>query len=184
MATKKVSAVDIKELYYGEIDLIKEDLTAEALKTLLAKKGTELKQVTNIHQDTWTIEEAEASQESYTDQLSGLTYRRGAKTMGDLTFNFTIGRYDYATKKDFIGGATIGENGWKRSRGAKDIEYCLIALTEDDQYCILPVASIKAREAQTDKAIGIAVVGTMLIPEVESVAPEYWFDKSAVDAES
>jgi hypothetical protein len=180
MAGTKVSAVDIKELYYGDISLITTDLTAEALKTLLS--NSELKKVANIHQDTWTIEEAEASQDSYKDQLSGLTYRRGSKTMGDLTFNWTIGRYDYETKADFIGGETIGENGWKRSREAVEKNYLLIALTEDDQYCVLPEASIMAREAQTDGAIGIAVVGTMLIPQASEVSPEYWFDKSAVDA--
>lgn len=181
MAGKKISAVDIKELHYGPVSLIQEDLTAEALKALLA--GGDLKKVQNIHQDTWTIEEAEASQDSYKDQLTGLTYRRGKKTMGDLTFNWTIGRYDYETKKDFIGGTTIGENGWKRSREADDVNYLLIALTQDNQYCVLPEASVMAREAQTDGAIGIAVIGTMLIPENEAVAPEYWFDKSAVDGE-
>ena len=179
MAGNKISAVDIKELYYGAVNLVQDDLTAEALKTLL--DGSSLKRVTNIHQDTWTIEEAEASQDSFKDQLSGLTYRRGKKTSGDLTFNWTIGRYDYETKKDFIGGATIGGNGWKRNREADEINYLLIALTQDDQYCVLPEASITAREAQTDGAIGIAVKGTMMVPENDKVAPEYWFDKSAVN---
>lgn len=181
--TKKISAVDIKELRYGATSLIKDDLTAEALKALL--EGTGLKKVQNIHQDTWTIEEAEASQDSYKDQLSGLTYRRGKKTMGDLTFNWTIGRYDYKTKQDFMGGSSDEEGTmWKRSRDAEEVNYLLVALTQDDQYCVLPEASIMAREAQTDGAIGISVIGTMLIPENEKVAPEYWFDKSAVYPEA
>ena len=60
-AGKKISAVDIKELWYGEPSLVTEDLTGAALKTLI--DGSSLKKVPNIHQDTWTIEEAEASQE-------------------------------------------------------------------------------------------------------------------------
>ena len=82
-AGKKISAVDIKELWYGEPSLVTEDLTGAALKTLI--DGSSLKKVPNIHQDTWTIEEAEASQDSFKDQRNGLTYRRSAKSMGDVT---------------------------------------------------------------------------------------------------
>lgn len=182
-AGKRISAVDIKELWYGVPSLVTEDLTGAALKALL--DGSSLKKVPNIHQDTWTIEEAEASQDSYKDQRNGLTYRRSAKTMGDVTFNWTIGQYDYATKADFLGGE-VSETGntWKRSRESVEINMLLVALTEDDQYAVLPKASISAREAQTDGAIGIGVVGTMQLPDNEAVYPEYWFDKSEVNSTS
>lgn len=178
MAGKSVSAVDIQRLWYTDITAITEDLTGAILKTILASA----KEVTNIHQDTWTIEEGEPSQDSYKNQLTGATYRMGAKTMGDVTFNWTIGQYDYATKAEFMGG-TATDGSWKRKRGAVVVEKALIALTEDDQYCVLPKANITAREAQTDGAIGIAVVGTMMEPDITTVAPEYWFDKSEVDSE-
>ena len=177
MENKKISAVNIKKLWYAKPTAITEDLSGEALKTLLSSSST--KQVMNIHQDTWTIEEGESSQETYKNQLTGATYRMGAKTMGDVTFNWTIGQYDYETKAEFMKG-TATATSWKRDRGATIIEKALIALTEDDQYCVLPKANITAREAQTDGAIGIAVVGTMMEPDNVNVSPEYWFDESEV----
>lgn len=188
MATNpQISAVDIKRLWYADADSVSQDLTG-ALVYAMVKEGGTATEIHNVHQDTWSIEEAEPSQDSYKNQLSGATYRMGAKTMGDVTFNFTLGRYDYATKAALMGGSTIkgttpnqaNDMGWKRERGVVEIKKCLIALTKDDQYCVLPYANVTAREANTDGAIGIAVIGTMLEPLNEAVSPEYWFDASEV----
>ena len=176
----QISAVDIKRLWYADEDAVSADLTGTALYALVKTNGsaTEIK---NVHQDTWTIEEGDPTQEPYRNQLTGSTYRMGAKTMGDVTFNFTIGRYDYATKKELMGGEIINtDKGWKRARGIVEVKKCLIALTQDDQYCVLPYANVVAREANTDGAVGIAVVATMLEPLNEAVMPEYWFDASEV----
>ena len=178
--TVQISAIDIKKLWYAETSAVTADLTGTLLKTILASA----KEITNVHQDTWTIDESEPTQDSYRNQLTGNIYRFGAKQMGEVTFNFTIGRYDYVTKKDLLGGDVINvDKGWKRARGAVDIKKCLIALTEDDQYCVLPYANVVAREASTDGAVGIAVVGTAMEPETETIMPEYWFDASEVASE-
>ena len=176
----QVSAVDIKRLWYADEDAVSTDLTGVALYALVKDDGAAT-EINNVHQDTWTVEEAESTQDSFKNQLTGSTYRMGAKSMGDVTFNFTIGRYDYATKKELMGGEVINtDKGWKRSRGIVEVKKCMIALTEDDQYCVLPYANIVAREANTDGAVGIAVIATMLEPLNEAVMPEYWFDKSEV----
>lgn len=174
-----MSAIDIKQLWYTDTANVTESITAATLKTLITG-ATEVK---NVHQDTWSVEESEPSQDSYKNQLTGSTYRMGDKTMGDLQFSWTIGRYDFATKADLMGG-TATETSWARPRGVVEVRKCLIALTEDDVYVVLPYANVNAREANTDKAIGIAVVGTMMEPENEAVMPEYWFLKSAVDSAS
>lgn len=176
----QISAVDIKRLWYADEDAVSTDLTGAALYALVKDDGaaTEIK---NVHQDTWTVEEAESTQDSYKNQLTGSAYRMGAKSMGDVTFNFTIGRYDYATKKELMGGEVINTGkGWKRARGIVEVKKCMIALTQDEQYCVLPYANIVAREANTDGAVGIAVIATMLEPLNEAVMPEYWFDASEV----
>ena len=54
--------------------------------------------------------------------------------------------------------------------------------TDDDQYCVIPRADIGAREATTDKAVGIPVSAVELEPQNAAVAPEYWFDSSEVTA--
>ena len=178
--TVQISAIDIKKLWYAETSAVTADLTGTLLKTILESA----KEITNVHQDTWTIDESEPTQDSYRNQLTGNIYRFGSKQMGDVTFNFTIGRYDYVTKKDLLGGDVINvDKGWKRARGAVDIKKCLIALTEDDQYCVLPYANVVAREASTDGAVGLAVVGTAMEPETETIMPEYWFDASEVASE-
>ena len=178
--TVQISAIDIKKLWYAETSAVTADLTGTLLKTILGSA----KEITNVHQDTWTIDESEPTQDSYRNQLTGNIYRFGSKQMGDVTFNFTIGRYDYVTKKDLLGGDIINvDKGWKRARGAVDIKKCLIALTEDDQYCVLPYANVVAREASTDGAVGLAVIGTAMEPETETIMPEYWFDASEVASE-
>lgn len=156
------------------------DLTGALLAALLKDAAT--KEVKNIHQDTWTIEESESSQDGYRNQLTGSIYRMGTKTMGDVTFNWTIGQYDYATKAEFLGGVATAKS-WKRPRGIVEIHKTLIALTEDNQYCVLPYANVAGREANTDGAVGIGIVGTAMEPENDAVSSEYWFDSSEVVTE-
>lgn len=180
----KISAVDILKLYYCAPSEISADLTASALATLLADT-TKVTEILNVHQDTWSMEEAEPSQDSYKNQLTGSVYRMGAKTMGDITISFTIGQYDYATKAALLGGSVINDTnsnpiGWKRARGIVEIKKCIIALTEDDVYLVAPYCNISAREANQDGAISINVTATILEPQTTAVHPEYWFDKAAV----
>lgn len=176
----QVSAIDIKKLWYADTSQISTDLTGATLNELVHNEKT--KEIKNVHQDTWTIDESEPTQDSFRNQLTGNIYRFGVKQMGEVTFNFTIGRYDYSTKKDLLGGDLINtDKGWKRARGAVEVKKCLIALTEDDQYCVLPYANVVAREASTDGAVGLAVVATAMEPETEEIMPEYWFDASEVN---
>ena len=121
-ATVQISAIDIKKLWYAETSAVTADLTGTLLSTILRSA----KEITNVHQDTWTVDESEPTQDSYRNQLTGNIYRFGAKLMGEVTFNFTIGRYDYVTKKDLLGGDVINtDKGWKRARGAVEIKKCL-----------------------------------------------------------
>ena len=69
--SKKITAVNIKKLWYGETSAISADVTGQTLHTLL--QGETLKEVSNIHQDTWTFEEAEASRTNYKNQLTNQT---------------------------------------------------------------------------------------------------------------
>ncbi len=173
---KTITAVNIKKLWYGDTSEITEKVTGQTLFAMLEQ----LTEVKNVHQDTWTLEEAEASKTNYKNQLTGKTYRSD-KEMGDIAMNFTLGEYDYQTKADLLGG-TATETSWERAAGKVNIEKCLVGLTEDDQYIVIPRADIAAREATTDKAVGLPVVGTELEPTVDGVAPEYWFDASVVKA--
>lgn len=187
----KISAIDIKKLWYA--DCVTEAVTPASLKTLITNGA---KEIINVHQDTWNIEEGEASQDSYKNQLNGHVYRMGKRQMGDLTVSFTIGQYDYATKAALMGGSVLDaqgnvvanpsgaatEVGWKRSDEPVELYKTLIALTYDDVYLVLTNAAIGAREGNTDGAIGIAMNGTMMDSKSANVSAEYWYDKATVDA--
>lgn len=186
---EKVSAIDIKQLFY--CDEISAPLTPASLKALLKTA----KEIDNVHQDTWQIEEGEASQDSYRNQLTGNVYRMSKRQMGDLTVAFTIGQYDYMTKAAIMGGkalkadgseATTADDaiGWERAIGVVELYKTLIALTYDDVYVVIPRAQLGSREASTDGAIGLAVSGTMMEPlaKTSGVSSEYWYSKKTVDA--
>ena len=123
----KVIAVGIKKLYYADPAKVTGDLTGTLLATII--KDVSTKQVENIHQDTWSIEEEEPSTTEYRNQLTNGVYRQDTE-MGNIQMSFTIGQYDYETKAAFMGG-TGSETSWKRARGVTRIEKCKIALSED-----------------------------------------------------
>ncbi len=174
-----ISAVGIKRLLYADTSVVTADLTGAILKKIIASAI----EISNVHGDTWAIEEAEASRTPYKNQLSGKTYREDVQ-MGDVKINFTIGEYDYKTKADLMGGEVIKslakDVGWKRAEGKVNLHKCLIAMTEDGQWVVFPKASISTREANTDKAIALAVSATQLEPGIAGVSSEYWFDDSEV----
>lgn len=171
-----ITATGIKNIWYADPAKVTGDLTGTMLGSILKDPTT--KKVPNVHQDTWSLDEAEPSTTQYKNQLTDGVYRQ-SKEMGEVTMNFAIGQYDYETKAAFMGG-TGTETTWKRARGVTDIEKCMIALTEDDQYCVFPKASIVARNAETDGAVAINVVATALEPDNAEVSSEYWFDASEV----
>jgi len=173
----KFSAVGIQKLWYCD------PLTTAPTAATLNATITAATEIDNVHQGTWSVEEAEASQDSYKNQLTGATYRMGEKTMGDITVAFTIGRYDFSTKAALMGGTAIGnshDEGWSRQRGVVNIEKTIIALTEDDIYLVVPRCNLKVREGNSDGALGISFSGVILEPDDVSIAAEYWFDKSKV----
>lgn len=257
MANIQLSAVDIEKLWYADYTVFRTNTSLSGTDVYDLLNSGDIVEIMNVHQDTWSIEETEASQEKYKNQLTGNVYRMGAKEMGEINVQFTIGRYDYALKKALLGGvclydgfstvmysnnATSGTTfyrtyaaakeagvaspvlvttipgtvyasdknaevfykatgtghtesfapssdkgnavGWARARGIVELKRVLIARTEDKQYVVLPQANVNTREANTDKAIGLAVTATAMEPDNEALMSEYWFDESEVKSKS
>ena len=186
-----ISAVGIKRIVYAMTSVVTADITPEIAKTLIKAAITAKDEVKNVHGETWQIEESEASVTGYKNQLTGKNYRFD-NTPGDITPSFSIGQYDYATKAALMGGEVIkkgGEGvakdspvGWKRATDKVIINKALFCLTDDDVWFIFPNAQIVAREANTDKAVAIAVKGMVQEPDVAGVSSEYNFDESEVGA--
>lgn len=186
-----ISAVGIKRIVYADTSVVNKDITAAFAQTLIKAAITAKAEVKNVHGETWTIEESEASVTPYKNQLTGQAYRYDT-TPGELTPQFSIGQYDYATKAALMGGEIVKKGGagtdkdnpvgWKRSTDKVVIKKTLFCLTEDDVWFIFPNCQIVTREANTDKAIALAVKGLVQTPAVDGVASEYNFDEAEVKA--
>lgn len=77
MAT--ITAVGIKNIWYADPAKVTGDLTGTLLGTILKDPTT--KKVPNVHQDTWSLDEAEPSTTQYKNQLTDGIYRQ-SKEMG------------------------------------------------------------------------------------------------------
>ncbi|WP_455095836.1 hypothetical protein [Prevotella koreensis] len=187
----QISSVGIKRILYADTSVVTKDIVADVAKTLIKAAITAKTEVMNVHGETWSIEESEASVNGYKNQLNGQTYRYDT-TPGEVTPTFSIGQYDYATKAALMGGEAIKKGGsgadkdnivgWKRATDKVVINKALFCLTEDDVWFIYPNCQIVAREANTDKAIAIAVKGLVQTPKVAGVSAEYNFDEAEVKA--
>lgn len=180
-----MNTVGIKRLLYADTSKVTGDLTPVMLKSIIDDPDT--KEVTNVHQDTWSIAESEASVTRYKNQLTKKPYRQSAE-LGEVSMNFTIGEYDFETKKELMGGKTITQNGevigWKRSREYEEINKCLMALSEDSVWIVFPKGAVVTLEAETDGAVGLAVVGTAMEPENTAISSEYWYSDKEVQSSS
>lgn len=180
-----MNTVGIKRLLYADTLKVTGDLTPAMLKSII--DDPETKEVTNVHQDTWSIAESEASVTRYKNQLTKKPYRQSAE-LGEVSMNFTIGEYDFETKKELMGGKTITQNGevigWKRSREYEEINKCLMALSEDSVWIVFPKGAVVTLEAETDGAVGLAVVGTAMEPENTAISSEYWYSDKEVQSSS
>lgn len=170
------SAIGIKKLYYGSVITATTHLSTSGVGVLISSST----EITNVHQDTWELAEDDATQETYKNQLTKAVYRTGSKEMGDITVNFTVGQYDYATKAALLGGSVIKESntdvGWARGRGAIQLTKSLIAITEDNVAVVFPKVEFISSEAATDGAIGIKMSAKVMEPEQTYISSEYWFD--------
>lgn len=181
-----VSAVGIKRILYSDTSKVTGDITPELAKTLIQEAIKEKNEVSNVHGETWQIEESEASVTGYKNQLTGQDYRFDT-VPGSLNPSFSIGQYDWQTKSDLMGGEVIKNEGgtavgWKRSSSKVTIHKALYCLTDDDVWFIFPNTQIVAREANTDKAVALAVRGLVQEVKVAGVASEYNYEESEIQA--
>ena len=149
----------IKKILYADTSKITADLTPDLAKTLIKAAITAKDEVRNVHQETW---------------------------------NVTIGQYEYATKAALMGGTPVKRGGsgadkddivgWKRSNEKVVIKKALFCLTDDGVWLIFTNTQITAHEANTDKAVAIAVKALVQTPEVAGVSMEYNFDEAVVKA--
>lgn len=145
-----ISAVGIKRILFADTDKVTADITPEIAKTLIQAAIKAKDEVLNVHGETWQIEETEASVTGHKNQLTGKNYRYD-DVPGEVSPSFSIGQYDWKTKKAFMGGDVIQETskdvGWKRALDKVIVNKALFCLTDDDVWFIFPKCRIISREA-------------------------------------
>lgn len=166
MAGRQVSAIKIKALRYAEV--LSEAPTKDTIKT--AFEAAE--KIQNLHQGTFTYEESAPTVNSYKNDLTGQIYRSDMEP-GDVSINFTIGQYDFATKAAMQGGDATDDS-WKRGKASQRYK-AFYAITGDDICIVFPKGNVIGTGTSTDNAVGIAM---QVIPqEISSeIGSEYWFD--------
>jgi hypothetical protein len=179
MALKTIT--DIARILYadpiGSVASPSAGLTGTEVKAVIDDADT--KEIVNVHGDTWAYEEEEGTVNPYRNQLNGNTYYNDFQP-GATNASFSVGQYDYDTKADLQGG-TATATSWERPKVSKIIYKCVIAVTKDDTYIVFPKAQITARGGMIEsKLIGLMLNATPVETGVTGLAPEKWFNSSAI----
>lgn len=179
--------VGIKRVLYGDPILTLKDgaksFNAADLKAILATVGTEgatVKEIKNIHQDTWGYEESDPTVTEYINQLTGMVYYRDMEQAGVPTVSFTLGQYELADKAALQGGKVI-DGVWHRTDMVNVIAKLIIAQTKTGNWIVMPNANIVGKGAFVNKNIGLGVTAIPVETNVDGLSAEMWFSDEDVN---
>lgn len=150
--------VSIEKLYYGNVLTTGSLLPAEIKAAI---EATTTKQITNVHDTTWTFEEEDPSTTDYNNQLNGQTYYRDS-TPGAVTMNFSVGQYEFETVADLKGGTGTSKH-WTAPETSSLIYKSMFAITKDGTVIVFPRADVSAQWGMIeDKVHGLICTATMM----------------------
>jgi len=164
---RKFSAVKIDKFFYSDLITV---YPTKANIVSLIQAGTEVK---NMHQDSYSYEEADPSLTKYKNQLTGVAYRVEVEG-GDKTIKFTIGEYDFETKAALQGGTAASDGSAWEAGDPTEVRYkSVFAITKDNICIVFPKAVIVGNGKDADKAVGI---GLNAMPLEGDFKDELWID--------
>lgn len=176
----KKAYIGIKRVLYGDaLTALPQDtksFNGAALAAMLATVGTEnalLKDVKNVHQDTWGYEESDPTVTEYIDQLTGQPYYRDKEQAGTPTISFTLGKYDLTDKAALQGGEVI-DGVWHRKDMLNPIAKLIVAQTKTGEWIVMPNANIVGKGNFVQKNIGLGVAAIPVETGVEGLSSEMW----------
>ena len=153
--------IGIKRLWYGDVITSVTSADTGYSKEELKTHITKMKEVKNVHQDTWGYEESDASITDYINELTGQPYYRDVTQASIPTINFTIGEYDFETKAALQGGKASADS-WQRQDMTNLIEKSVVAMTKTGNFIVFPKANITGKGTMAEKNVGIGVTAVPL----------------------
>lgn len=166
--------IGIKKLWYGD--------PLQQKPTKLSTATSSMTEVKNVHEGTWGYSQDDPNVTDYINELTGQPYFRDMTSHGNKTINFTLGEYDFSTRKDLQGGKI--ENGmWEAPTELEVINKCIIAQTKTGNYICFPNAAIIAKVDTQEKNLGLGIVALAMETTLDSgtkIAEEYWEDAAYV----
>lgn len=188
--------IGIKRLWYADPMAVVP--TQAIVNSVLAAQPdaslVNLKEVKNVHQDTWGYQQGDPEVTDYINELTGKSYYRDKQDEGEKTINFTMGEYAYEDKAALQGGKVVnavghdvanlpdGDTdttpaGWAAPTTPAFVNKTIIALTKTDTFVCFTNASIVGKGDQQQKAIGLGVVAVAMESETDGLSDEYWWNK-------
>lgn len=174
--------IGLKKLWYGEPASDNTALTLAAARALCTQ------QVLNVHNGTWGYSQNDPDTTDYVNELTGKPYYRDMNSLGEKTITFTLGEYEFATRKALQGGEVDTTNkSWIAPSQPVIIYKSILAETKTGNFIFFPNASITTKVDTQDKNLGLGVTAQAmesLIVETKSgqKVDEVWFEAATAAA--
>lgn len=169
--------ISLKQLWYGNV--LESAPTYDGMANLVSN----MTEITNVHQDTWSYEESDPEKTEYVNELSGQNYYVDWTKQSIPTIKFTLGEYQYEQKAALQGGSVITTGsgndvttiGWKKPLTLDVVYKSIVALSKTGTYIVFPKAQITAKGDVQEKNIGLGIEALCVETGDPNIHPEYWF---------
>lgn len=163
--------IGIKRLWYG--DVIKTAITGSNAATEIPTLIAGMKEVKNIHGDTFGYTQDDPTITDYVNAITGKPYHRDPTDAGKNTIAFTEGEYDLEDKAALQGG-TVDGNVWVAPKTIPIIYKGIIGLSKTGNLVIFTNANVTGKVDAQEKALGLGVAAVATDNPADGVASEYW----------
>lgn len=176
MPARQFVAVRLKDLSFAEIPASGLPVTWTAIDV--------------VHEDSFQYVTPEQSADPYKNEITGKPYFHDVTESGDLSFEFSVGKYDLELKAKMQGGTytpavaaattpevvAAAEAKWVPAVDKTPIYLAFKATTVDNVKIIFPKAMVLSNTKANKKAQGMAVKAVAETPDDSSLSIEQWGD--------
>lgn len=149
-------------------------MTAAPTASSISSMVSNMKEVTNSHEGTWSYTQDDPSITDYINELTGKPYYRDATTAGNKTIAFTMGMYEFEDRAALQGGKATDDS-WSSPDSPQLVYKSIVAMTKTGNYIVFTNAGVIAKTNSAEKNLGLGVTAVAMENETAGVADEYLF---------